>query len=295
MKERLTQPLVSICLPVYNGAGRMHRAVDSLLGQTYPHIELILSDNCSTDSTPHICETYKNSDARVRFFRQQENIGQVRNMFASLQEARGEYVMLASDDDWWHPRFIEDVLSLLLKYPHHGVAMSSFARTDDEGNIKSIVSYAGDLDLTKKNYCAVARRMIMRAPIHIFLYGIYRREALMPLLKRPAPACLFWDRIFMTEAALSFRFATLPEVRFHKTYSSRPAKKRLSNEAIGAAYRDPLAYSHYLGMFFRRVWASDTIPVRRKPCMIIPWLCLCWHFRRSLIFEWRRLYHAGDI
>ena len=73
------QPLVSIGLPVYNGASYLSESIDSLLAQTYRNIELVISDNASTDGTQALCERYVAQDARVVYSRRPENIGGVRN------------------------------------------------------------------------------------------------------------------------------------------------------------------------------------------------------------------------
>src|SRR5207302_9439263 len=66
---------VSVGLPVYNGGDALRRTIDSLLGQTFGNIELHISDNASTDETSAICADYASADPRVRYHRQQRNIG----------------------------------------------------------------------------------------------------------------------------------------------------------------------------------------------------------------------------
>src|SRR3989344_8502719 len=100
------EPLVSVGMPVYNGARYLHAALDSLVAQTYPHFELIISDNASTDETEKICRAYAQKDSRVRYFRQEQSIGVVAQPDFLISKIRGDYFMFASDDDWWHPNFI---------------------------------------------------------------------------------------------------------------------------------------------------------------------------------------------
>ena len=73
------RPLVSIGLPVYNEAEHLAQALDSLLGQDYENIEVIISDNASTDGTPQICADYAGKDGRVRYHRNETNIGGINN------------------------------------------------------------------------------------------------------------------------------------------------------------------------------------------------------------------------
>lgn len=285
----MEHPLVSIGLPVYNGVHRMRVAIDSLLAQTYRHFELIISDDGSTDETAQVCREYAARDTRVRSIRQEKNKGHLENIYFVLHAAQGEFFMLAADDDRWHEEFIENALAALIRHPHHGVAMSSFERTDEKGERIAIASYTGDLDLTERGYLAVATKMMSRHPVHIFLYGLFRIEFLRGLFSRPAPEVVAWDRVVMTEVALATHFASIPSVRFFK-YSHRvPVKKRYKDQAVGAAYHATRPYANYVGAMLTRVFTSPIIPWYRKPLIIIPWLWLVWRYRGPLRFElWGR-------
>jgi glycosyltransferase involved in cell wall biosynthesis len=68
-------PPLTIGLPVYNGQNYLSESLDSLLAQTYPDLELIISDNASVDGTEAICRDYAARDGRIRYVRQQANIG----------------------------------------------------------------------------------------------------------------------------------------------------------------------------------------------------------------------------
>lgn len=94
-------PLVSIGLPVFNGEAHISRALKSLLNQTYRNIEVVISDNCSSDSTVSICREIADRDSRVRVFVQTENVGPVNNFSYVLSMSRGEYFMWAAHDDFW--------------------------------------------------------------------------------------------------------------------------------------------------------------------------------------------------
>ena len=73
------KPLVSIGLPVYNGENYVRQALDSLLAQDYESFELIVSDNASTDATQQICLEYASQDSRIRYHRNEVNIGLYNN------------------------------------------------------------------------------------------------------------------------------------------------------------------------------------------------------------------------
>ena len=103
----------SIGMPVFTGEDYILEALDSLLDQTMPDFELIISDNASTDSTEEICRDYALKDTRIRYVRQEKNIGPAANFRFLLQEARGEYFMWAAADDTWGSRYLEKCIELL--------------------------------------------------------------------------------------------------------------------------------------------------------------------------------------
>ena len=105
-----SNPLVSIGMPTWNRAHCIRESLDSLLGQTYQNIELIISDNASPDGTEEICRQYAKEDERVRYIRQKENIGVINNYNYVLRESRGDYFMWACDDDLWEKEFIRKLL-----------------------------------------------------------------------------------------------------------------------------------------------------------------------------------------
>jgi glycosyltransferase involved in cell wall biosynthesis len=102
-------PLVTISIPTYNRAdGYLRGCIQSATSQTYPNIEIIVSDNCSTDSTHELVNSI--DDPRIRYFRHEENIGANNNFNHCLNEARGDYFLLLSDDDLIDPDFVESCI-----------------------------------------------------------------------------------------------------------------------------------------------------------------------------------------
>lgn len=102
-------PTVSIGMPVYNGAKYIREALDSLLVQTFTDLELIISDNASTDDTQAICEEYAQRDPRISYVRQSENKGALANFQFVLDQASGEFFMWAAADDRWDEHWIEAI------------------------------------------------------------------------------------------------------------------------------------------------------------------------------------------
>src|SRR5262249_44963466 len=106
-------PLVSIGLPVYNGERFLGTCLDSLLAQTYANLEIVISDNASTDGTPALCEEYAARDPRIRFVRSDRNRGAAWNHNQVASMARGVYFRWCGADDALDPRFIEACVATL--------------------------------------------------------------------------------------------------------------------------------------------------------------------------------------
>ncbi|MCX7109932.1 MAG: glycosyltransferase family 2 protein [Proteobacteria bacterium] len=132
--EKVITPKVSIGMPVYNGEKFIREALDSLLAQTFTDFEIIISDNASTDGTSEICSEYISRDSRIRYIRQTENIGIMRNFQFVLDEAIGEYFMWAAHDDLWGTKFIEENEIFL---DDHGDYIASISATIDYRGLTS--------------------------------------------------------------------------------------------------------------------------------------------------------------
>jgi len=107
------QPLVSILVPAYNGAGFLREALDSLLAQTYENIEIILLDDASTDATPQVAAEYAD---RIQYIRQPRNLGIYDNVNAGIALARGEFVATYHADDIYLPTIVQAQVEYLLAH-----------------------------------------------------------------------------------------------------------------------------------------------------------------------------------
>lgn len=111
--QKISLPTVSILIPTYNRENFIGECIESALNQTFTDIEVILVDNASTDRTWQICQYYASRDSRIRIFRNESNIGPVRNWIRCLEKARGHYSKILFSDDLMFPDFISRTLPLL--------------------------------------------------------------------------------------------------------------------------------------------------------------------------------------
>jgi abequosyltransferase len=111
---------LSVAIPTYNGAHYIREALDSIISQLDDideEIEIVISDNASTDQTPKIIKEYQNKYSFIKYFRNDENIGVDRNFDLAVRRSTGEYVWLLSDDDKIKNGGISKVLDVIGKYP----------------------------------------------------------------------------------------------------------------------------------------------------------------------------------
>ena len=102
---RLAACDISVIIPVYNIQQHLRECLDSVLGQSYPHLQVICVDDGSTDESPAILAEYAQKDPRVQVIRQQNaGPGAARN--TGLEAAKGEYVIFLDSDDWFEPDFL---------------------------------------------------------------------------------------------------------------------------------------------------------------------------------------------
>lgn len=104
--DRQPAPKVSLGLPVYNGANFLRHALESLAGQTLRDLEIVISDNASTDETEAICREFAARDPRIRYIRQERNIGAGPNYNYVYHQSRGRYFKWAAHDDYMDPEAI---------------------------------------------------------------------------------------------------------------------------------------------------------------------------------------------
>lgn len=144
--ENISEPLISVIVPVYNAERFLPYCVDSLVTQSYQNIEILLIDDGSTDGSPAICDRYAEKDPRVRVIHQ-DNGGISRAQNAGLDAARGDYIAFADNDDILDRRNLEILYKALTetgadmskaRWSHFGVSkldeVSKRARKGVEGN-----------------------------------------------------------------------------------------------------------------------------------------------------------------
>ena len=142
------QPLVTIAIPTYNRAnGYLGKALASTLKQTYQNIEIIVSDNCSTDNTETFVKGF--SDPRIRYFKQAQNIGANNNFNFCVEQARGDYFVLLHDDDLIDHNFVDVCMNAVNDDVSIGIIRTGTRIIDQNGTVLSeTTNRVGRLSMT---------------------------------------------------------------------------------------------------------------------------------------------------
>lgn len=208
-------PCVSIGLPVYNGENYLTQTLDALLSQTFADYELIISDNASTDGTEEICRTYAARDRRIRYFRNEENLGAARNFNRVFELASGEYFKWASHDDLCAPDYLERCVEALCRDPAVVLCYTRAQAIDEHGGLLL------DFDAKPRLGSGRARARFFEAVcvdhpritiVPSIIFGLMRADTLgkTPLIGSYVSS----DGVLLGELALLGRFYEVPEFLF---------------------------------------------------------------------------------
>lgn len=140
MSEALPSPLISIVLPVYNGARYLPESLASVVAQTYPHWELVCVDDTSTDATPDILAQWAAREPRIRVIRHETNKRLPGALNTGFAAARGDLLTWTSDDNHYRPQALERLAAQLVDDPALGFVYSDYALMDEDGQMTGLVT-----------------------------------------------------------------------------------------------------------------------------------------------------------
>jgi glycosyltransferase involved in cell wall biosynthesis len=134
-KSQPTAPLLSVGLPVWNGLPYLEESLKSILGGEFEDYELIVCDNASTDGTAELVQDYASGDERIRYIRNDRNIGAARNYNKSFELARGTYFRWAASDDLHSRGAVARCIERLERDPSLALVFPRTRLIDDEGSV----------------------------------------------------------------------------------------------------------------------------------------------------------------
>lgn len=228
-------PKVSIGLPIYNGENYLEEAVDSILAQTFTDFELIITDNASTDRTESLCRAYAARDPRVRYYRNETNLGAAPNYNLAFQLARGEYFRWQAHDDRLAPTYLEQCVAVLDREPEVILAYPKTILIDEHG--QETEPYDDQYILRQPEPYARFKGYFFSSWLCNPIFGLMRRE----VLGRSALIGSYRasDRVLLGELAILGQAEEVPERLFYKRMHPRMSTQANLTDSELAAWFNP--------------------------------------------------------
>ncbi len=233
-------PLVSIGIPVYNEEKFVSETLDSLLAQDYNNIEIIISDNASTDRTGEICEAYSKNFSQIRYSRFEINKGQAENFKKVLVDSKGEFFMWAAGHDLWSPNFISACLKKIKKNRASVVIVPASEWIDENGAMLTKESGFNDT----RGMDIIARYFTLFWGNMHSAYGLMRTEIIKTW---PIRGIIGEDLIMMTFLAFRGDFIheakavwSRREFRFEKSYAERLQRYKKGEQIVASTQMSKL-------------------------------------------------------
>lgn len=261
---------LTIGLPVYNGENFLAASLESLLGQTYDDFELIISDNASTDRTTDICKQYAKLDSRIRYIRQNYNIGLVRNEQFVMRQATGQLFKLAAHDDLYASDLLKKCIEALDSHPEVVVAHCWEARIDAQGSVVEAMKYSVAVD---RPQAPQRFHSMLFDGWDDYTYGVMRTDVL--LQTHLCGSHHMADRSINVELSLYGPFYLVPEwLYFRREHADLLAplsvRERCTtlDQRRANRLRHPLVrlYAEYFWSYIAAIHRAPLTPAERREC-----------------------------
>lgn len=250
MADTRALPRVSVGVPVYNGERYLAEALDSLLAQTFEDFEIIISDNASTDGTADIAREYAAADERIRYYRNETNLGSTRNYNQTIALARGEYFRWAAADDLSGPEFLASCIDALDRNDDLVLAYPRTQLIDGEGRIISDYDERMHLmgELPSERFVQVLNNL----GLCNIIYGVTRTSVIRKTSGlRPFVGS---DTVYFAELVLYGRVIELPARLFFRRMHAE-ASSSMTDEERDNFYRPGVAPKLYMRAW-RHQWEN---------------------------------------
>jgi glycosyltransferase involved in cell wall biosynthesis len=222
------KPLVTLGVPVRNGAATLAAALDSCVGQDYPNLEVIISDNASSDATPEIARSYADRYPFVRIVRQDDPLTAIDNFLFVMNEARGKFFMWCAHDDTRSPDFVSSLLPAF-DDPATVLAFGDLYICDG----RSTPRKREDYDFVSEGLC-VRERLYKAANVQCYhIYGLWRLSALRAIRYRYTH---WWSDLPIMLAASAigcFHYVKGPEFRYFEIAKTAEERAPYQDNRVG--------------------------------------------------------------
>ena len=298
----MSEPTVSIGMPVYNGEVLLPETLDSVLAQTFENFEVVISDNASTDATPEICRAYARRDERIRYERTDHGIPVTRNFNRACRLSRGRYFKWQAHDDLLDPEFLNRCVRILDEDPTTVLVATRVRLIEEDGSPVRleadrgmfVTSYGEQIPIPSpagSDALGSPQRMErfrgVLFDIHgvveaQYIFGLFRSDA---LAVTPLVGAYFGaDKVLLARLSLVGRFREVTEELFFRRY--HPSHMGASSGSTGwdASALPRLSPPIAVSSSFR--WHAKWVATSRRSATLASL-----GLRRSVVegWWWRRL------
>ena len=258
--NRIASPRLSIGLPVFNGERHLADTVESILNQGYSNFELVISDNCSTDATPDICRKFVRADARVKYHRNDTNLGATENHNVVFRLCSSELFKWTSCADICGDGMFELCISALDRNPE---AILAFPRTRlFRRDLADAVDYDERLHLVQSSPYARYRAVLENLRLNNVMDGVIRRSALM---RAHLPRTfLSSDVVLVAELALLGHFIQVDDTYLYRRMDPTTTATLKTPEQLRLHWM-PNSRSGLTFQTWKYVIALAQVVMRRRP------------------------------
>jgi hypothetical protein len=179
VQTKIIEPLVTVGIPTYNRAAGLARTLEAFSTQTYRNLEIIVSDNASTDpNVERVVRDVMARDARVIYHRHPENIGAMANFSSLVSKGDGEFFMWAADDDRWEAFFVESCVRELVANPNLAVCHMEAQYEVAPGILFPFFFEGSAFHCPSSGSPPERVKYLLRHVYGNLVYGLFRREVL---------------------------------------------------------------------------------------------------------------------
>lgn len=256
MTREASQPLVSVCIPTYNRADRLARAISALQASTHSNLEIIISDNASSDQTEKTCRALAATDCRIRYHRHPVNCGPTSNFNFAKSLATGKYFLWHGDDDYLEANYIASCVARL-EEDESLILVSGVAKYQMQDGS---VTYGNIIELGAERPLVRILRYILEVGENSIFCGACRRAEVADLTM---PNELSGDWVWIASVLGRGRAQVLPGAIVHRDYGDTTSSsyKRICR-SFGLPARHAKLFPYYMA---RNLACLTVLPIGSNP------------------------------
>ena len=289
--QAISSPLVTIGLPTYNRPAGLRKALEWIGKQTHPSLEIIISDNCSTEEeVQKITAEYAAKDQRIKVFRQLENIGLENNFNFVYAQSTAPYFIWMSDDDFFEANYIADCVNFLEQNRDH-VLCSGIAKY-----------YSGDQYVFSETMFRTDQENITARVHHYFanvqkngnFYGVFRNKMFS---NDPIQLHVGCDWSFMARLAVLGKLTYIDSTAYHRSAEGNSQTRKKMVEKFNLTRIKKFFFETYLAYVIAAHIFTDPVInkkvrlIKRKLLTVMVFFQINW----KLFFKFiRKLFKAGN-